>query len=152
MYVKLVGGAVVAFPYGIRELMRDNPNTSFPERVDDVFLAQYGICPVTPTEIPQPFDNVRQNARVVDPVFQGEGWVQAWDITAATDEELAQRLGDLAQNIRATRNQLLAETDWTQVADAPADKTSWATYRQELRAITEQQGFPENVIWPTPPE
>lgn len=152
MYVKVKDGAVDAFPYGIRELMQDNPNTSFPERVDDAFLAQYGIHPVTPREIPHPFDNVRQNANVAHPVFQDEAWLQAWDIVSATDEEVTQRLGDLAQNARATRGQLLAASDWTQLPDAPVNQAAWSTYRQALRDITAQQGFPENVIWPTAEE
>lgn len=56
-----------------------------------------------------------------------------------------------AEEVRAKRNQLLAESDWTQVADAPVDQTAWATYRQELRDITEQSGFPTDVIWPVAP-
>jgi len=68
-----------------------------------------------------------------------------------TDEEIA-ATQPTAEQVRAERNRLLVETDWTQVADAPVDKTSWATYRQALRDITAQQGFPANVIWPTPPE
>jgi hypothetical protein len=151
MYVKVLKDAVVAFPYGIRELMQDNPNTSFPERVDDAFLAQYGIYPVIPKEIPQPFHNVMQNATTVNPVFTGEAWVQEWQITPASTEDIAQRLADLAQNVRSTRNQLLAETDWTQVIDSPVNLVTWATYRKALRDITEQAGFPENVIWPIAP-
>lgn len=54
--------------------------------------------------------------------------------------------------VRAQRNQILIASDWTQIDDAPVDKAAWATYRQELRDIPEQLGFPEDVIWPTPPE
>lgn len=56
-----------------------------------------------------------------------------------------------SDDIRVQRNALLAESDWTQVADAPVNKTAWAAYRQELRDITEQAGFPTEVIWPTKP-
>ena len=56
------------------------------------------------------------------------------------------------EQIRHYRNQLLATSDWTQIADAPVDQSAWATYRQALRDVPEQEGFPENVIWPTPPE
>ena len=35
--------------------------------------------------------------------------------------------------MRAVRNDLLAQSDWTQVADAPVDRQAWATYRQALR-------------------
>jgi len=152
MYVKVKNGAVDAFPYGIRELMQDNPNTSFPERVSDVFLAQYGIYPVISKEIPQPFDNVMQNAATVDPVFTNGAWVQAWKITPASAEEVAQRLADLAQNVRSTRNQLLADSDWTQVIDSPVNLVTWATYRQALRDITKQVSFPQNINWPVAPE
>jgi hypothetical protein len=54
-------------------------------------------------------------------------------------------------NVRTKRNKLLAESDWTQVADAPVDKAAWATYRQALRDITEQDGFPKEVNWPIEP-
>jgi hypothetical protein len=150
MYVKIKNGAVDAFPYGIRELMNDNPNTSFPERVDDVFLSQYGIYPVISKEIPQPFDNVMQNAATVDPVFTNGAWVQAWKITPASAEEVAQRLADLAQNVRSTRNQLLAETDWAALTDTVLTP-EMAAYRKALRDVTDQDGFPQNVIWPVKP-
>ena len=57
----------------------------------------------------------------------------------------------VAAQVRAKRNTLLQQSDWTQVADAPANQAAWATYRQTLRDITMQSGFPENVVWPTPP-
>jgi hypothetical protein len=54
--------------------------------------------------------------------------------------------------MRQQRTEKLKDTDWTQVADAPVDKAAWAAYRQELRDITAQAGFPWNVTWPTQPE
>jgi hypothetical protein len=54
-------------------------------------------------------------------------------------------------NARKRRNKLLSASDWTQVADAPVDKAAWATYRQELRDISAQAGFPATVVWPTQP-
>jgi hypothetical protein len=56
-----------------------------------------------------------------------------------------------SESARAQRNALLARSDWTQVADAPVDQAAWATYRQALRDITEQEGFPEVINWPTTP-
>ena len=56
-----------------------------------------------------------------------------------------------AEEIRLQRNQLLAASDWTQVADAPVDQTVWATYRQALRDITKQSNFPTSVLWPEVP-
>lgn len=55
-------------------------------------------------------------------------------------------------NARKRRNKLLAASDWTQVIDAPVDQAAWATYRQALRDISAQAGFPATVVWPTQPE
>jgi hypothetical protein len=54
--------------------------------------------------------------------------------------------------IRDSRNILLKESDWTQLPDAPVDKVAWQTYRQELRDITSQPDFPNNIVWPTKPQ
>lgn len=54
-------------------------------------------------------------------------------------------------SIRAKRDALLVQSDWTQLPDVPLPtKEAWATYRQALRDIT-QQPDPHNIIWPTPP-
>lgn len=57
-----------------------------------------------------------------------------------------------AEAVRTERNELLTQTDWTQVPDAPVDAEAWATYRQALRDITAQEGFPNDVTFPTKPE
>lgn len=75
-------------------------------------------------------------------------WVVTFDVVDVS----AQRIDSAkAAQIRKDRNALLASSDWTQVADAPVDKTLWATYRQALRDISSQSGFPLNVIWPEQP-
>ena len=54
---------------------------------------------------------------------------------------------------RAKRNQLLADSDWTQMNDSPLsneDKTSWATYRQSLRDITADESWPDVTFPDTP--
>lgn len=68
-----------------------------------------------------------------------------------TAEELQAEADQKAELWRLERNGRLAESDWTQVADAPVDKAAWATYRQALRDITEQDGFPSEVNWPVEP-
>lgn len=66
-------------------------------------------------------------------------------------EYKARRDAEQADNVRADRNRRLADTDWTQLADSPVDKAAWATYRQELRDVPSQTGFPWNVTWPVQP-
>lgn len=76
------------------------------------------------------------------------------DATAAEQEAAykAQKDADQAKLVRDDRNKRLTETDWTQVADAPVDKAAWATYRQALRDIPSQAGFPWDIQWPTQPK
>jgi len=58
-----------------------------------------------------------------------------------------------ATEVRAERNAKLATTDWTQGADTPqAIKDKYAPYRQALRDIPTQSGFPNTIAWPTQPE
>jgi hypothetical protein len=52
------------------------------------------------------------------------------------------------------RNNLLYACDWTQIPNNPLTSEQqevWAIYRQALRDVPNQPGFPANVIWPTPP-
>lgn len=62
----------------------------------------------------------------------------------------------LEEAANAKRTQLLVESDFsdlpaTQARFTDAEKTAWATYRQSLRDITKQQGYPWDVQWPTKP-
>ena len=59
------------------------------------------------------------------------------------------------QEVRAERSTRLAASDWTQAADAPLtgnEKSRWREYRQALRDIPDQEGFPDSVVWPEEPE
>jgi hypothetical protein len=57
-----------------------------------------------------------------------------------------------AAEIRLERNTKLATTDWTQAFDVPqAIKDSYAPYRQALRDLPTQSGFPNEIVWPTEP-
>ena len=69
--------------------------------------------------------------------------ITAWE--ASADDRAA-------VEVRKERDAKLAATDWTQVADVLVDKTTWATYRQSLRDVPSQSGFPNEVTWPTEPE
>ena len=59
-----------------------------------------------------------------------------------------------AEEARTERNKLLEESDWTQVLDAPIDaetREAYRVYRQALRDIPEQEGFPGTITWPELP-
>jgi hypothetical protein len=73
--------------------------------------------------------------------------------TAAENEAAYQAMKDAeqAKSVRQQRDAKLAECDWTQLADAPVDKAVWATYRQTLRDVPTQEGFPWTITWPDAP-
>jgi len=76
------------------------------------------------------------------------------EVTAAEQEAAYKAMKDAeqAKSVRTQRGEKLKECDWTQVADAPVDQAAWATYRQALRDVTAQAGFPWTIDWPTMPE
>jgi len=72
--------------------------------------------------------------------------LDAWIMTAK-DVEYA----ELADEVRKKRNKLLTESDWTQLVDASLttkNKETWLVYRQALRNVPQQKGFPHDVVWP----
>lgn len=75
------------------------------------------------------------------------------EATAAEQEAAykAAKDADQASAVRADRNARLAACDWTQLSDAPVDDLEWAVYRQALRDIPSQPGFPWTVDWPVAP-
>lgn len=62
---------------------------------------------------------------------------------------------EVAAQVRAQRDSMIAQTDYLMMSDYPIseeDKTLLETYRQALRDIPEQEGFPSEVEWPTAPQ
>lgn len=82
-----------------------------------------------------------------------------------TEEEINQKLREkqealeeaqkvLEARVKAKRNQLLLESDWTQLVDSPIsdeEKVLWQEYRQALRDITKQSNYPNYIEWPAKP-
>ena len=76
-----------------------------------------------------------------------------WHEFDYTEKQWVQNRIIAENNIRSERNTLLTQSDWTQLPDVPiSTKAAWAKYRQDLRDITAQSGYPFNVIWPEKPE
>lgn len=115
-------------------------NTSIPKGATG--LEVYGLYPIVGDE---PSHTDRERIAGPQYVFDGAQVNRVFTVEAIPAEEVAGQ-------VRAERNGLLTATDWTQVADAPVDKTAWATYRQALRDITGQEGFPWTITWPTEPQ
>lgn len=141
-------GSVARYPFTRADLRLINPNTSFPEQISDDIAASFNCFPVTPTT--PPVDDYTVNLERTA-IKQGKDWVEKWISTPATSEQIVERIAAKANEVRAERNARLAACDWTQLPDAPVDRLSWASYRQDLRDVTSQPGFPWDVKWPLQP-
>lgn len=142
MYVKIFNGQPVCFPYNLSQLKSDNPNTSFPATISASTLADYSVYEVVLT--PRPIVDssthiVTQTVKEIDGT-----WTQTWNVEQLPKDQAV-------HNVRADRSERLADCDWTQLPDAPVDRGAWANYRQALRDVTVQPGFPWNVQWPESP-
>ena len=74
--------------------------------------------------------------------------------TTAAEQEAAYKArkdAEQAASVRNSRTEKLKDSDWTQIADSTADKAVWATYRQALRDVPTQAGFPWTITWPESP-
>ena len=67
-------------------------------------------------------------------------------------EDTQKKITTLEREYRSERDRLLKISDWTQVPDSPVDQQPWADYRQALRDVPQQTGFPTDINWPTKPE
>ncbi len=151
MYVLAENNQIVKYPYSLRDLKRDNPNVSFPKHFSEELLASYGVYVVSLGDNVD-YDPYLQSCIADDaPTYVDGSWVLHSSVMEKTQEEKDEGIAQAAFIRREQRDELLARCDWTQVADAPVDKAVWATYRQALRDVSAQEGFPHNVVWPTKP-
>jgi hypothetical protein len=128
------------------------PNTSFPSQWSAELVANLGLDPVFETPAPT---TTRYQTASKDGVEQVEGkWQWKWVVTEMSDEAKAAIDAQQAAAVRSTRNARIAECDWTQLDDTPitnSKKLEWAAYRQALRDIPDQPGFPWDINWPEKP-
>jgi hypothetical protein len=125
-------------------------NTGFPAQITEDLFNDFGYDVVLEGPQAQP---TRYQTAFRDGVEQVDGkWFTKYSVADMTDEAKAAVDAEQAKNMRTTRNAKLAASDWTQGKDIPDSvSTPWATYRQALRDITTQSGFPWEVTWPTEP-
>lgn len=125
------------------------PNTSFPQQLSVGLLDEFGADPVLNGA--QPFAT-RYQTVARDGVEEVNGqWFTKFIAVDMDAEAIAAMDEQQSTSQRAERNRKLAECDWTQLADATVDKTAWATYRQGLRDVPTQSGFPWDITWPVEP-
>ena len=141
MHLKITNGQPEI--YSIGQLRRDNPNTSFPKSPSDALLAVWDVYPYTVQDQPT-VDYMTQTLTQTALAQVNGAWTQGWDVSNLSVE-------DAGRNIRNQRDNLLQQTDWMALSDNTMTP-AWASYRQALRDITAQEGFPFSVDWPAKPE
>jgi len=127
-------------------------NVSFPSEMTEQAIASVGLLPLISE--PKPEVNYTKNVTEGTPILVDGNWKQVWVVTDASAQEIAQRTEDQASNVRSSRDQKLVESDWVVIKSMETDVPeldAWKSYRQALRNIPQQSGFPWNVNWPENP-
>lgn len=131
------------------EFRAAHPNTSFPAILTAELLDGFDADAVLNGAQPSA---TRYQTVTRDGVKEiGGKWFTKFALVDMPDEAKAAMDAQQAASIRAERNRKLAECDWTQLLDAQVDEVAWASYRQALRDLPAQDGFPWDVEWPSAP-
>ena len=128
------------------------PTTSFPQQLTVGLIGDMGFDVVLEGPQAQP---TRYQTAFRDGVEEINGkWFTKYSVADMDDETKAAKDAEQAKSMRDQRNQKLSDSDWTQLDDTPlsnSDKLAWAEYRQALRDLPKQDGFPWDITWPTQP-
>ena len=151
MYALIENNVAIQWPIGIDTLKRSNPNTSFPHRFEGFDFTEYGVVSVEDTPVPDYDPNTQKLSEKAPTEVSGK-WTRTYVVSNLSAEEIQRLTNAKADSVRSERDAKLAASDWTQLPDVhPANTVAWNTYRQALRDVTSQPGFPHNVTWPKEP-
>ena len=149
------------------QIRNDNKNMSLPKVWTANVCDALGVDPVLAAPAPAPSDSYKSVVRNGAVQDANGNWVQAWVeremFTEYTDDEGnvqtveaqktaydTQQNNELATAERAERDRLLKETDHYGLSDVTMS-AEMTTYRQALRDVPQQDGFPASINWPTKP-
>ena len=150
MYVKVENGEVAQYPYSIERFRADNPTISFPAEISNDTLAAYGVYPVSTDPIPTYDFTTQRVEKSTNPVLRDGKWVITKSVVQLTADQITSHEITAATKVRAARNDLLQKTDWCALSDVTMS-AEMSAYRQALRDLPAQEGFPYTVTWPTKP-
>lgn len=144
------------------------PNTGFPVQLTEAIINNFGgdvvfegpqasggtIYQYSQRQGVEQINGKWYTKYVLGPVFT-DTTAEDNTVTTAAEHEAAYKAmkdAEQAKAVRTQRGEKLKDSDWTQVSDAPVDQAAWATYRQALRDISTQEGFPWTINWPEQPQ
>ena len=150
-YVQANGDTFVRHINDIEPTRWDEDNFCFARKLTPEQAEKFGVTKlkiVTP-----PYFNPATQRRDEGSALLVNGvWTQNYIVSQLTPEEAAAKAEEQGRIVRAERDRLLERADWTQAVDiAKATQDKWAPYRQALRDVPQQAGFPFNVVWPQSP-
>lgn len=145
MYVKIIDGEIVKAPYSVSDMRMDNPDLDVSPHPSDEELASCNAKRVTilPTY-------VDQKAFRLKPIFSLDDKDEP--ILSYESEPIDADTAGLS--IRGVRDRLIAATDWVVTRSAETGEpvpANYLAYRQALRDLPSQAGFPYDYIWPEHP-
>ena len=158
MFVEVNNQTVVTFPYDYDTLIKHNPSTRF--SAEDLLTLYQGtesnlagnqLVRVVVADKPGHDQSTQTVVQNNEPSLVDGAWVLGWSVQTLGQAEQDERRAQQSASIRAERNRKLSESDWTQLADAPVNREAWLAYRQALRDLTAQAGFPFEITWPELP-
>ena len=123
-----------------------NKHTSFPRIIDEPLQEEFGIDMIfdgPQHQGPPPYSQTYRDG--IEKI--GDKWYTKYTIGQRDKEPIDKQY---AENIRNQRNNLIKESDWRAVSDRKLEP-EWKEYRQALRDISKQKGFPHQVEWPEVP-
>ena len=149
------------------EIRAMHRNTSFPKVWGENVCESIGIDPVLITPKPESAEAYKHYARNGVEEDANGNWVQAWTeknmfskrtdadgvVHTKAQQETAYQEGldaTAAKSVRTDRDSKLAATDFHALSDTVMSE-AMTTYRQALRDVPEQDGFPHEVTWPDSP-
>lgn len=151
MLVKAQDNEILEYPYSLEKFRADNPTISFPKEISSDTLASNGVFSVGYQPAPD-YDPTTHKVVVSSQPSLVEGlWKLTKTVVAMTEIEISDYNNKKAAEARRIRDQKLSATDWCALSDVTMS-SEMTTYRQALRDIPQQAGFPHSITWPTKPQ
>ena len=162
MYAEVKNGVVVTFPYNYDILVQKNPYTKFAQTdllsmysgTEDN-LAGHELVRVTELEAPTFNSQTQKAIQNSAPALVDNVWTLGWSVHSLTQTEQDQKTTLESKAMRQIRDDKLKECDWIVIKNLESNSNIpgvWEVYRQALRDVPDQTGFPWTITWPVEPQ
>ena len=134
-----------------QQIKQLHSNTSLPSVWGESVYDSLGIDPVTFPQKPAPSGAHKVVIQGAPNQDSSGNWVGTWSERDMTSDESSDWDQAESDRVRSSRNRLLEATDHYGLSDVTMSE-AMTTYRQALRDVPQQEGFPQTITWPTKPE